>query len=64
MLFLCSPFTLVADHQILKFFMELDQFTGKLARWALILQEYNFDIVHMAYRVNQDADGIKLKPKF
>ncbi len=55
---------MVADHQILKFFMELDQFTGKLARWAIILQEYNFDIVHMAYRVNQDADGIKLKPKF
>ncbi len=59
-----SPFTLVADHQILKFFMELHQFICKLARWALILQKYNFDIVHMASRVNQDANGIKLKPKF
>jgi hypothetical protein len=55
---------LVANHQILKFFMELDQFTCKLPRWARILQEYNFDIVHMASRVNKDADGIKLKPKF
>jgi hypothetical protein len=44
--------------------MESDQFTSKLARWVLILQKYNFDIVHMASRVNWDADGLSQNPSF
>jgi hypothetical protein len=42
--------------------MESYQFIGKLARWVLILQEYNFNIVHMASRVNQDVDGLNQNP--
>jgi hypothetical protein len=38
--------------------MELDQFTGKLAKWALILQEYDFDLIHRPGRVNRNADGL------
>lgn len=30
--------------------------------WALILQEYNFDIVHRAGRVNWDANGLNKNP--
>ncbi len=37
-----TQFTLVTDHQPLKWLMESDKLTGKLARWALILQEYDF----------------------
>jgi hypothetical protein len=47
-----SPFTLVINHQPFKFLMKLDRFIKKLAKWALILHEYNFDIVHNASRVN------------
>jgi hypothetical protein len=32
--------------------MELHQLTRKLAKWALILQEYDFDIIHKPNRVN------------
>jgi len=35
-------FTLVINHQPLKWLMESNKLTGKLARWALILQEYEF----------------------
>ncbi len=57
-----SPFTLVTNHQTLKFLMESNQFTSKLPKWALILQEHDFDIVHRAGRVNQDADGLSRNP--
>ncbi len=57
-----SPFTLVIDHQPLKFLMELDRLTSKLAKRAFILQEYNFDIIHRAYKVNQDVDGLSQNP--
>ncbi len=38
--------------------MKLDQFTGKLPKWALILQEYDFDIVDRVGKLNWDADGL------
>jgi hypothetical protein len=38
--------------------MESDKLTGKLARWALILMEYDFKVVHRAGLVNMDADGL------
>ena len=36
-----SHFTLSMDHQPLHWLMTSDMLTGKLARWALILQEYD-----------------------
>jgi hypothetical protein len=32
--------------------------------WAFILQKYNFDIVHMANRVYQDAHWLSQNPSF
>ncbi len=37
-----TQFTLVTNHQPLKWLMEFDKLIGKVARWALILQEYDF----------------------
>jgi hypothetical protein len=42
--------------------MELDQFRGKLAKWAFILYEYDFDIIHKVDRVNWDANGLNWNP--
>jgi hypothetical protein len=47
-----SPFTLVTDHWPLKFLMESNQVISKLARWAFILHEHDFDIGHRVGRVN------------
>ncbi len=57
-----QSFTLVTDHQPLKWLMESDKLTGKLARWALLLQEYDFEIVHKAGLQNLDADGLSRNP--
>ena len=39
-----QQFTLMTDHQPLKWLMEMDKLTGKLARWALLLHEYDFEV--------------------
>ena len=54
--------TLVTDHQPLKWLMESDKLTRKLARWALLLQEYDFQVVHKAGLQNLDADGLSRNP--
>ena len=53
-----NEFLLVTHHQPLKWFIESDKLTGKLARWALLLQEYDFKVVHRARLVNMDVDGL------
>jgi hypothetical protein len=39
-------FTFHVDHSALVYLVSKASLTGKLARWTLLLQEYEFDIVH------------------
>jgi hypothetical protein len=57
-----NEFLLVIDHQPLKWLMESDKLIGKLARWALMLMEYDFKVVHRVGLVNMDADGLSRNP--
>jgi hypothetical protein len=57
-----NEFLLVTDHQSLKWLMESDKLTRKLAWWALMLIEYDFKVVHRAGLVNMDADGLSRNP--
>jgi hypothetical protein len=34
------------DHQPIKWLMTNDKFIRKLARWVLVLQEYEFKVIH------------------
>ena len=51
-----DSFTLVTDHEPLKWIMTTQKLTGKLARWSLLLQEYDFTVVHKAGTDNANAD--------
>jgi hypothetical protein len=42
--------------------MESDKLIGKLAWWALILQEYDFQVVHKPGVTNLDVDGLSRNP--
>lgn len=53
-----TQFTLVIDHQPLKLLIKSDNLTKKLARWAIVLQEYNFQVMHRSKVSNLDADDL------
>ena len=56
------PFTLEMDHWSLKWLMTSSQQNGRLARWALKLQEYDFKIRHKRGSQNGNADALSRPP--
>lgn len=56
------PFKLVTDHQPLLYLMSSEGLTGQYARFALVLQEYNFTIEHRPGVKHQNADGLSRNP--
>jgi len=41
-----TKFTLYTNHQPIKWLMTNDKLDGKLVHWALILQDYEFKVIH------------------
>lgn len=58
-----TKFTLVTDHAPLLYLMANLNLTGQYARWALMLQEYEFDMVHRAGVKHQNADALSRLPR-
>ena len=57
-----NSFTLVTDHEPLKWIMTTQKLTGKLARWSLLLQEYDFTVEHRAGTANTNANCLSRYP--
>ena len=55
-------FTLVTNHQLLQWLIELDKLNCKLARWVLLLQENDFEMIHHVGITNLDIDGLSRNP--
>ena len=51
-------FTVVTDHSSLRWLMNVKDATGRLARWSLLLQQYDFDIVHRPGKEHSNADSL------
>ncbi|XP_063627002.1 uncharacterized protein LOC134798550 [Cydia splendana] len=57
-------FTIITDHQALKWLNTLKNPSGRLARWALELQQYQFDIIYRSGKQNQVADQLSRNPVY
>jgi hypothetical protein len=53
---------LYTDHQPIKWLMTNDKLIGKLARWVLILQEYEFKVIHRLGITHQNANTMSRRP--
>lgn len=48
-----NHFTVHTDHMALKWLQRIKPTTGRLGRWAILLQSYNFTIIHRKGKQNQ-----------
>ncbi len=55
-------FTVHTDHNALKWLMQIRDPTGRLARWSLLLQQFDFEIKHRAGKSNGNADALSRRP--
>ncbi|MCO5614518.1 hypothetical protein L7F22_068801 [Adiantum nelumboides] len=55
-------FTVFTDHQSLRYFLSQKQLSEKQMRWANILSQFHFQIVHVQGQKNVVADALSRKP--
>lgn len=53
-----AKFTVVTDHASLKWLANLKEVSGRLGRWVLQMQSYDFEIVHRSGKSHQVPDAL------
>jgi hypothetical protein len=57
-----TKFTLYTNHQPIKWLMTNNKLIGKLAHWALVLQQYEFKVIHRPGITHQNTDTMSRRP--
>jgi hypothetical protein len=57
-IYLYAKFVIITDHVALSWLLSIRDPTGRLARWSVYLQAYDFDIVHRKGLIHSNADAL------
>ena len=57
-----QKFFVHTDHSALKWLMSVQDPTGRLARWSLLIQQFDFEIIHTAGISNGNAEALSRRP--
>jgi len=57
-----TKFILYTNHHPIKWLMTNDNLTGQLVRWVLILQEYEFKVIHQPDITHLNVDTMSQRP--
>ena len=55
-------FTLITDHEPLKWLMTQTKLMGRKARWVCTLQEFDFEVIHRSGLTHGNADSLSRSP--
>ena len=55
-------FKIFTDHSSLKWLMNMKDATGRLARWSLLIQQFDFEIIHRPGKDHTNADSLSRRP--
>ena len=58
-----APFRLETDHQALEWLVKQPNVSGVMARWIMVMQEYDINLVYKPGRVNNNVDGLSRTPR-
>jgi hypothetical protein len=57
-----TKFFVVTDHHALKYLLNMKDMNGRLARWAMLLQELDFEVIHKPGKAHLNADSLSRRP--
>ena len=55
-------FILVTDHKPLLWLHSLKDPIARVARWKILLREYDYEIIHKPGKINMNADALSRNP--
>ena len=55
-------FKVYTDHSSLRWLLNMKNANGRLARWSLLIQQYDFEIIHRPGKYNSNADSLSRRP--
>ena len=57
-----NHFKLITDHQALQWLMKTKDLSGKLARWAITIQGFDFEVIYRPGCIHERADALSRAP--